>query len=110
MSGAHPTSYLAYSIQTLPLLSRLTDSDRDENTVPFSCAKRLASRNVTSRSASRSRLLPTRMMTMLGLASVRASDNQFASALKVSRLHVFHTQSVVFTAKITGTEIDQSIN
>jgi len=47
---------------------------------------------------------------MLGLASVRASDNQFASALKVSRLHVFHTQSVVFTAKITGTEIDQSIN
>lgn len=55
--------------------------------VPFSCAKRLASRNVTSRSPSRSRLLPTRIMTMLGLASVLASLSQLPSALKVSRLN-----------------------
>lgn len=55
--------------------------------LPFSCAKRLASRNVTSRSPSRSLLFPTRIITMLGLARVFASLNQLPSALNVSRLN-----------------------
>ena len=41
---------------------------------------------VTSLSASRSFLFPTSTMTMLGLASVRASVSQFVRALYVSRL------------------------
>lgn len=53
---------------------------------PFSWAKREASRKVTSRSGSRSFLLPQRMTTMLGLASVRASVSQAANELYVSRL------------------------
>lgn len=53
---------------------------------PFSCANRLASRKVTSRSASRSRLLPTSITTMFALARVRASLSQLLRALNVSRL------------------------
>ena len=44
----------------------------------------LASKKVTSLS-SKSFLFPTRIMTMLGLARVRASVNQSVSALKESR-------------------------
>lgn len=51
----------------------------------FSCAKLLASKKVTSRSSSRSFLLPTRMMMMCGLARVRVSLSQFESVLKESR-------------------------
>ena len=72
---------------------RQTDSRETERVraEPCSCANRLASRNVTWRSMSRSHLLPTSMMTMLGLASVRASDNHFDNALNVSRLHKHST-------------------
>lgn len=41
---------------------------------------------VTSLSDSKSLLFPTITMTILGLARVRASVNQFVSALYVSRL------------------------
>ena len=44
----------------------------------------LASRKVTSLSSSKSFLLPTRRIMIAGLANVRASVNQFVSALKVS--------------------------
>ena len=54
--------------------------------LPFSCANLLASIKVTSLSLSKSFLLPTKTMTILGLAKVRASVNQFVSALYVSRL------------------------
>ena len=54
--------------------------------LPFSWANLLASKNVTSRSASKSFLLPTSIITMFGLASVRASVSQFVRALYVSRL------------------------
>lgn len=54
--------------------------------LPCSCAKREASMKVTSRSASRSFLLPTSTITMSGLASVRASVSQLVSAVYVSRL------------------------
>lgn len=54
--------------------------------LPFSWAKRDASRKVTSLSASRSFLLPHRIITMLGLARVRASVSQLVRALYVSRL------------------------
>ena len=50
-----------------------------------SCVNLLASRKVTSRSSSRSFLLPTRRMTMAGLARVRASVSQLARLLKDSR-------------------------
>lgn len=54
--------------------------------LPFSWAKREASRNVTSLSASRSFLFPHRMMTMFWLASILASLNHVVRALYVSRL------------------------
>jgi len=53
---------------------------------PFSCANLLASMKVTSLSDSRSLLFPTKTMTMLGLARVRASVSQLVRALYVSRL------------------------
>lgn len=54
--------------------------------LPFSWAKREASRNVTSLSASRSFLFPHRMMTMFWLASILASLSHVVRALYVSRL------------------------
>ncbi len=59
---------------------------RYQNYLPFSFAKLLASSKVTSRCASRSLLLPTRMMMMLGLAKLRASVSQFCKELNDSRL------------------------
>nr|CAD7264550.1 unnamed protein product [Timema shepardi] len=58
--------------------------------VPFSWAKRLASRKVTSLVASRSFLLPTSRMMMFGLARVRASDSQLDKALNDSLLFEEH--------------------
>lgn len=59
-----------------------------EEFVPFSCAKREASRNVTSLSASRSFLFPHRMITMFWLASILASLSHVVRALYVSRLKI----------------------
>ena len=56
------------------------------NIRPFSCANLLASRKVTSRSSSKSFLLPTSRITIWGLASVLASVSQFVRQLKDSRL------------------------
>lgn len=61
-------------------------SESQKSFLPFSCANLLASRKVTSLSASRSFLLPQRMMTMFGLANVLASVSHFVKALYVSRL------------------------
>lgn len=57
----------------------------DKENIPFSCANWLASMNVTSLACSKSFLLPTSKMTILGLANVRASLSQFERALKESR-------------------------
>ena len=61
-------------------------NESQKSFLPFSCANLLASRKVTSLSASRSFLLPQRMMTMFGLANVLASVSHFVKALYVSRL------------------------
>ena len=60
---------------------------------PLAISYLLASRNVTSLSSSKSFLFPTRMMTMAGLARVRASVNQFARLLKDSRELTSQTSS-----------------
>lgn len=65
------------------------------NSIPFSCAKREASKNVTSRSASKSFLLPTRTITISALASVLASVSQLFSALYVSRLRYGNTTHIM---------------
>lgn len=53
----------------------------------------LASRNVTSRSSSRSFLLPTKSMTIAGLAKVLASVNQLDKALNDSLDVISYTKS-----------------
>ena len=56
--------------------------------LPFSCANVAASKVETSRSAFRSLLFPTKMITILGEAKLLASLNQLFKALNDSRLQL----------------------
>ena len=67
-------------------LSLWTLYETKKTTKPFSCANVAASNVETSRSAFKSLLFPTKMITMLGEAKLLASDNQLFNALKDSRL------------------------
>lgn len=78
--------------------------------LPFSWAKRDASRKVTSLSASRSFLLPQRIMMMLGLAKVRASVSQLVRALYVSRLQDSTDRGTLSGVQNTITYADMQCN
>lgn len=56
--------------------------------VPFSAAQRLASAHSTSRSSSRSDLLPTSTVTKWGLAKALASASHWDRFEKDSRLQI----------------------